>query len=620
MAVITNITIGGVRYEVADATSGFVTRMVDDLQNYYRKSEVDERLSAIPKFAITVVDSLPTENISPTTVYLMKTGDEDRNLFSEFIYAGEKWEMLGTQSVDLTPYAKREDVDAELAQKATVERVNALEVEVAKKASQADLDKANQAIDQQDKGLATKAETAEVETLKATVETKADKANTLTGYGITDAYTKSEVDTEVAKKADKSDTLAGYGITDAVTKSELQQVLQTEGVQADWAQSDETQKSFIQNKPDLTQFVNAETAGSIADSKVKSNLSLYVKQTDLNQALQTKADKATTLEGYGITDAYTKVQTSTFFPTRKEFDKVDTKVTELATTVSGKADKSVTLAGYKIGDAYTKAQVDEALALIKQNSQSAHDELKEGKADKATTLAGYGITDAYTQNSIDTALATNLQQAHSYTNEAIAHKADSSNSLSGYGIQDAYTKTEVDSKVDVKANKATTLGGYGITDAYTKTEVDGKLKTPAGEDKYLPRYGDRGVLGGYSTAAYAHIVENPRSSYEARDLVIFEIECEEWFIDVERNSFVLVILDETNHIDIDWSKPKCKTIVFTFNFRVDSSISWQPSPGLLYWVGGEAPAIGKAGSKAIVVLRTLGDFAVGSLYWSSEGN
>lgn len=555
MAVITNITIGGVRYEVADATSGFVTRMVDDLQNYYRKSEVDERLSAIPKFAITVVDSLPTENISPTTVYLMKTGDEDRNLFSEFIYAGEKWEMLGTQSVDLTPYAKREDVDAELAQKATVERVNALEVEVAKKASQADLDKANQAIGQQDKGLATKAETAEVETLKATVETKADKANTLTGYGITDAYTKSEVDTEVAKKADKSDTLAGYGITDAVTKSELQQVLQTEGVQADWAQSDETQKSFIQNKPDLTQFVNAETAGSIADSKVKSNLSLYVKQTDLNQALQTKADKATTLEGYGITDAYTKVQTSTFFPTRKEFDKVDTKVTELATTVSGKADKSVTLAGYKIGDAYTKTEVDGALALIKQNSQQAHDELKEGKADKATTLSG-----------------------------------------------------------------------YGITDAYTKTEVDGKLKTSVG-DKYVARYGDRGVLSGYSTAKYIHIVENPNydSSDEARDLVIDETEGEDLYIDVDRNSFGigismgLFLMDGPKHIDLDWTKPKCKTIVFTFNFKVDASIEWGgTSP--LYWVGGEAPAIGKAGSKAIVVLRTLGDFAVGSLYWSSEDN
>ena len=43
---------------------------------------------------------------------------------------------------------------------------------------------------------------------------------TLAGYGITDAYTKTEVDTELAEKADAATTLAGYGITDAYTKTE----------------------------------------------------------------------------------------------------------------------------------------------------------------------------------------------------------------------------------------------------------------------------------------------------------------------------------------------------------------------------------------------------------------
>lgn len=49
---------------------------------------------------------------------------------------------------------------------------------------------------------------------------KADKATTLAGYGITDAYKKTEVDTKVNTKADKSTTLAGYGITNAYTKTE----------------------------------------------------------------------------------------------------------------------------------------------------------------------------------------------------------------------------------------------------------------------------------------------------------------------------------------------------------------------------------------------------------------
>lgn len=46
---------------------------------------------------------------------------------------------------------------------------------------------------------------------------KADKATTLAGYGITDAYTKTEAD---AKYAEKATTLKGYGITDAYTKTD----------------------------------------------------------------------------------------------------------------------------------------------------------------------------------------------------------------------------------------------------------------------------------------------------------------------------------------------------------------------------------------------------------------
>lgn len=57
------------------------------------------------------------------------------------------------------------------------------------------------------------------------IANKADKATTLAGYGITDAYTKTEtdsqIDSKIVNKADKSTTLAGYGITNAYTKSEV---------------------------------------------------------------------------------------------------------------------------------------------------------------------------------------------------------------------------------------------------------------------------------------------------------------------------------------------------------------------------------------------------------------
>lgn len=54
-----------------------------------------------------------------------------------------------------------------------------------------------------------------------------NKPNTISGYGITDAYTRSDIDgkgfltaPDIANKANKSSTLSGYGITDAYTKSE----------------------------------------------------------------------------------------------------------------------------------------------------------------------------------------------------------------------------------------------------------------------------------------------------------------------------------------------------------------------------------------------------------------
>ena len=54
---------------------------------------------------------------------------------------------------------------------------------------------------------------------------KADKATTLSGYGIADAYTKNEADALINAKATKSTSLQGYGITDAYTKTATNELL-----------------------------------------------------------------------------------------------------------------------------------------------------------------------------------------------------------------------------------------------------------------------------------------------------------------------------------------------------------------------------------------------------------
>ena len=100
--------------------SGFITKAVIDLVNYYTKSatyskdEVNALVSAIPKFAISVVSSLPTSNISATTIYLL-SGGSGSNLYTEYIYANNKWEILGSQTVDLTGYATEAWVNVQLS-------------------------------------------------------------------------------------------------------------------------------------------------------------------------------------------------------------------------------------------------------------------------------------------------------------------------------------------------------------------------------------------------------------------------------------------------------------------------------------------------------------------------
>ena len=225
--------------------------------------------------------------------------------------------------------------------------------------------------------------------------------------------------------------------------------------------------------------------------------------------VENKADKATTLAGYGIEDAYTKTEVDGMIPDisgKANSSDVYTKaeVDEKIPDVSGKADKSTTLEGYGIEDAYTKTEVDEKIPDV------------ENKADKSTTLAGYGIQDAYTKSEVDSKIPDISGKADAdnvYTKEEVdgkipnvENKADKATTLAGYGIEDAYTKSEVDGMIpdisgkansdDVytktqvdekipdisgKADTATTLAGYGIQDAYTKSEVDGKIPDISGK-------------------------------------------------------------------------------------------------------------------------------------------
>lgn len=180
---------------------------------------------------------------------------------------------------------------------------------------------------------------------------------------------------------------------------------------------------------------------------------------------------------------------------------------------SGKADKATTLAGYGIEDAYTKEESN-LLADV-----SGGMEVFAGFLDGVTPKNGvmYDPTNKYfvyyqngtqvgggqgwdgsTCYNTKTSDLINNRPPRPLMNKIFIKEDDSvayywngtdlvkvgngRTKLADYGITDAYTKGEADTKhtalqnsINTKATKATTLNGYGIGDAYTKTEIDSKL-------------------------------------------------------------------------------------------------------------------------------------------------
>jgi hypothetical protein len=79
-----------------------------------------DQITQIPKFKVSVVDSydaLPTENISRSTIYLVKNDDPtSNNIYAEYIYVDKEggvseWEKLGEQSLVIDDFAKKTDVE-----------------------------------------------------------------------------------------------------------------------------------------------------------------------------------------------------------------------------------------------------------------------------------------------------------------------------------------------------------------------------------------------------------------------------------------------------------------------------------------------------------------------------
>ena len=304
--------------------------------------------------------------------------------------------------------------------------------------------------------------------------------------------------------------------------------------------------SGLDNKADKSELANYVTndaltqKGYVTSNEVSGQIATatenMVTADDLTDALANKADKATTLAGYGITDTYTTAQ-------------IDKKLQDISVggmegmeqVLAGKQDVSNLVQVVSESDT-TKYPSGAAVYKELETKANASDldtlEQTVGQLDSTINADGTGLADridaantaasaaqtaaeeaAQTAESVQASLAlkqdVSAREATTITNDetkypssaavtaALAGKADVSaldNYVTNDGLGDALatagavtdsnmsekladyaTKSDLSGyattdALNAKADKATTLAGYGITDTYTSAEIDDKLE------------------------------------------------------------------------------------------------------------------------------------------------
>ena len=262
-----------------------------------------------------------------------------------------------------------------------------------------------------EKGLVTGSANLEVADLPDSIPTSkidgldsalAEKANASDVYTKTETYNKQEVDDKIQEvvTGDIGDALQNYatkeyvdtGLAGKVNVSDLDNYATKEEVEL---KADKAVVSALEAQVGVVQGM-AEDAGIVASNAANTANAAQTIANEVKTELETKADKATTLAGYGITDAYTKTEVDEKLSGLEAGD-----LTEIENQLNQKADITYVdkqLAGKvnseDLGALATKNQVtnediaDGAGIVREKLSQDVQESLE--KADNAVSMVGAG--------------------------------------------------------------------------------------------------------------------------------------------------------------------------------------------------------------------------------------
>lgn len=160
---------------------------------------------------------------------------------------------------------------------------------------------------------------------------------------------------------------------------------------------------------------------------------------------------------------------------------IASSISSLDTSIAGKADSATTLSGYGITDAYTKTEVDSTLSGYATSSDLSNYLTVSTASSTYLTISSASSTYLTISDASSTYLTTSTASSTYATITTVNGKADSATTLSGYGITDAYTKTEVDALIaSIESG-----GSVDLSDYLTKTEASSTYATVSDLSSYL---------------------------------------------------------------------------------------------------------------------------------------
>lgn len=131
-SVVKTLTVNGTTYDLKDVdsesyapkaspaltgtptapTASSGTNSTQIATTAFVQGAVSSAIGNVNSFEVSVVQSLPTTNIDPHTIYFISNSGSAGNIYDEYMYINNNWEKIGTTDVDLSGYLAKTNTTA----------------------------------------------------------------------------------------------------------------------------------------------------------------------------------------------------------------------------------------------------------------------------------------------------------------------------------------------------------------------------------------------------------------------------------------------------------------------------------------------------------------------------